>query len=240
MTVAFFKIQFDAGRWPHGDGPIEGHHPYSIPLINCPFCSGFRGKPAVSYPWIEVKAHFSKTIQDKLNYNFGGDLSWDEFQEIRRVLRSALGPNWIFPPSANFGHFRGKVFAKPPVTDVVMADLDVLLASKPMVEKWKKIGVDIRVHDVKLRQPAGKSEAMVELWAPPVARLGAGSPVCWCDQCDRATLPDRYTLDPNSVPPGTHLFLMKDCPFLVASEKLAELLLAESHGGFTLEPLPSE
>jgi hypothetical protein len=239
--MRFFITQSTA----EGDLAVEGTEPHSLPLMTCPHCKNFRGATWVTYPWIDLGRVLDGQTERRLREGRGriytGDFTWTEFEDIKIKIRRVLDPALPLPPSAMFGMFAGKVYARPPATDFVMLDGPTLLARRRVAERLNALGNNLQIFEVKLKQQKGRNEDLVQIWAPPIGNLGPSAHIEWCNYCERSSVGEADVLDQSSVPAGTHLFVVKASLYsVIVSEKLVDDIEKNRFSRITYKPIPCE
>ena len=231
-----------------GDKPVEGESPHNLPLITCPYCHNFRGVPEVKYPSVDLKLIFDSQTEKRLRRGkarprgLGArDWSWEEFLAIRQRIRNTIDAKVPLPPGTQFGMYAGKVYARPQMTDLVMPDAVTLLARRKVAERLNELGNNLRLFEIKLKQQKNRIEDLVQVWAPPVAKLGPSAQVSWCEHCERGSMKKTDAIDKSSLPENTHLCVAREGTFsLILSEKLVRDIEASNFSGLNYSPIPCE
>ena len=237
VVISEIKMKFFKSIWTTDeDRAVEGHRPYSLPLVTCPYCGNFRGQPGLTYPWIIIKGAVDPQIERDMRYGSAADMSWEVFLKVRECLRVKLGSDYPVAPGSGFGAFRGKLFKRPELTSFIMPESDILLARASDIGKLAQAGCQIQFFETEIA--AGKTpEGLVEIWAPPVAESARQSDVEWCSFCERGGA-SLDVLRGSSVPSGVHVFKLRDRPnFICFSEKFLALTEEFGFGGIKWEPL---
>jgi hypothetical protein len=235
-------MKFFRTRWSTAtDQPVEGDRPYCLPLLTCPVCGNFRGKPGISYPWFDPKK-LTPPWEKRLRSGRYQEFSWEEYCAVRLEIRKHL-KNWPLPPSAEFGPFRGKLFKKPMLPDFVIPNGVVLLARKSAVAELTARGHNLQVFEIAIKNPPPEGHDLVEIWAPPIGRAAPSYGDKWCDQCDRAQSPPESKLivgeDENSKKHCVFKLREDSWPFLFSEAFVRDVKVA-GLTGLEFEPVESE
>ncbi len=180
------------------DKPVEGKHPYALPLIDCPECGETRGKPDVAYPEFDVARLKDAGLKRFLIPRNGHKITWPEYVRLREALSEVFGPSGFFPSGAKFGRFQGKVYDRPIMTDLVMTVSGCLLARRPVAGRLNELGAGLRFEEVDMKPSKGYDLIQI---CPPVIDASA-HPICLCPACDRAPVPRKTKSTPPRYRPA--------------------------------------
>jgi hypothetical protein len=242
--MKYFSPKSTAG----GDQSVEGQQVHNLPLITCPYCNNHRGMTNINYPWVDINRIFDSPIEKRLRWGRARirgtdsrEFTWQEFEELKIIIRKVLDPVYPLPPATLLGIFQGKVFAKPPASDFVMPDFLTLLARRKVVQRLSELGNKLRYFEVKLKQQKDQNEDYVQLWDPPLGISGPSSRNKYCEHCGRGSGRVLFIIKQPKVELDSHIFVLKDALSpIIFTEKLVKDINCVGFSGLHFEEIPSE
>lgn len=226
-------------QFPLND-PVEGGFSFnltafSLPNTLCPACGSRFGFPGICYPGATGKAFPPKRLA-KLKAGKTFDCPWEEFVELRALLREEVPENLPIAPGSSFGQPRLKVRKEPPT--VWQMDSDSLIISASALEKLTTEGVQFRVHPVETVPSKWDHLRLFLADAPPVASSGRPEVTLPCSTCDSQLGKAPGSVLCSSIPDGVEIFKLRDRPDrLIMTERLATLLRSFPGSNINVEPI---
>ncbi len=241
---------------PAGTVDVFGRYECSLAGVDCPLCTQWGG--GLHYPTIgcaEVAAlgegvgKFLETGKPDLRQKMLGPMTIDEYSAVRGLLEPLLGPDRPVIPGISFGPTSGEM--RGPVHDFTWGLMSTLFVKESVFGEMRKAGfplagarADLAYKTFRGRKwfkDEGPGEPLIEVEAPPIARLAPSVEHQLCEICGRTQVRRRIVVDRGRFDESKPIQRVNEHRTrVVVSESLGKFIRARKYSGVSVNVQASD
>lgn len=229
---------------------VSGVHTWRLPAARCKNackCPGGWGEKALSYPQIEIPATLPRS-----EYRLRSPLPWNEYEQLRDLLRRSVRPDLPLPPGTDFGPLVGTI-SGPPTDFAWIWDWDCFIRHDVLERLNERLSAPVRTAMAQILSKRKERPKYVEIVALPTASVTTAVeeslPPFSCLVCGSQFVSEGYfayretqkvppVVKRSCIPNDTCIFrLRQQSRWVLCTEEFRETVLELALNNITFQPV---